>query len=233
MRMTLNNMKMGLVASTLALSAVSCKDRGVVDTAKAEAKPYVSSVNTFDADRIASYYAANGTRPELAGKVVYWDSVVSLYKEKEAYLAGKDYMLKKHNGDKKVKPQKYPINFLTKDIELDGSQILNDLRVFVAGKTPKRDWLKMREKEPTLTINSASTPSEIMYWKHIVNAHRFKNAFKAGVEFVKDSLANNKKNVETPLEVSEQVSKNTEMVPKKFFYRTTVKFYDKENGSAL
>ncbi len=232
MRMTLNNMKMGLVASTLALSAVSCKDRGVVDTAKAEAKSYVSSVNTFDTDRIAAYYAANGTRPELAGKVVYWDSIVSLYKENEAYLAGKDYMLKKHNGDKKVKPQKYPINFLTKDIELDGARILNNLRVFMSTTTSKREWLKLREGEPELTLNSASTPSEVVYWKHIVNGHRFRNAFKAGIEFVKDSLANIKEE-DISVEASEPVCKNMGSVPKKTFCRTTVKFYNSENNPTL
>ena len=48
MRMTLNNIKMGFVVSTLALSVISCRDRSVVDAAKAEAMPYVSSVNTFD-----------------------------------------------------------------------------------------------------------------------------------------------------------------------------------------
>ena len=71
---TLGHIKTGLVASAFALATVSCSNRDIVNKEKEEALKYMPQLGIVDAERASCFYAATGTSPELAQKVVYWDS---------------------------------------------------------------------------------------------------------------------------------------------------------------
>ena len=192
MRINLNTVKTGILATSVALATASCRDRVVVDKVKEEALRYIPELGVVDANRSAAFYSATGTNPELADKVYYWDSISSQVAIGKAYQDGKSYALRKYNGDKTAKPNQYRIDYNTRDIEKNGSLILKKLRLANSAAKSSGESLRMRSKEPDYSVNSASTPSEIVFWNGITTAYKCREAFKKGIAFAKDSISNAK-----------------------------------------
>lgn len=188
--LSLNNIKTGLMASVVALSAVSCVDGSpraqLSDKAKNNAIEYLT-----DEEYLQAESNSNHESPTYPNKLVnYWDSINTEYKVKRAYLEGAQMVRDSITGKYYQKPE------YTMPLELDYGNYSNDsYRRFVkkiinevAANVDAKTINQLIKNQPKIYSSEALLDNWINkkgwkalhFWNNIVSTGKQRKAFDDG-----------------------------------------------------
>lgn len=195
----LNNIKAGIMASVVALSAVSCANTDLThqerlcDEAKNNAMEYLTGEEYLQAktnNSMCSYAYPNKL-------VNYWDSINTEYKVKRAYLEGAQ-MIRDSIAGKDYKKPEYtmPVELNNNYYNKSFMNLVDKLTYEVAANTDAKTIAQLIKNQPKIYDSEATSdwPSnrkgwiKLHFWNNIISIGKQLEAFNKGVDAEKTKL---------------------------------------------
>lgn len=191
MRLSLNTIKIGAIASLLALSATSCLNgqQSRCENAEAEASKYLTGEEYLRAKATADY----SIKPSIQNSnnlVDYWDNLNTEYKVQRAYLEGAQMVRDSVANHFYTKPDyNMPISSYIKVGKNGGwgelDDLLKNVQRQVATNTDGLTIKKLLANQPVKCRSDYRRPigsgfAKLHYWNEIISVGKQREAFNNG-----------------------------------------------------
>lgn len=169
-----------LVVPCFLLLASGCTNEAE-QKAKETATKYLTGTELLQAEN-NSYKLPTVTDNQYNNQVLYWDSIVTAAKAKEAYIRGGQMVKDSLAGKDYRKPEyKMPIDTVVLQTIYE---ITNGLEAECAKYYNANELLNLRNQKPKLeqSLRESSSPQVIHYWNLLTRTGEERKAFNAGAE---------------------------------------------------
>ena len=186
----INTARTALAGMAGMLMMASCTS-GLATKEKENAIPYLTATQLLEAEKEVSNVMNYGKVPDE--QLVYWDSILTDIKIKDAYYDGKKYAVDTY---KNLNPEKkeYPLDLsATKLLPKSDKDILNNIKSAIAIRTSAKKYDDMRKNSPKSSwFEGLYQQKTVKYWRDIQAPFKMREAFDKGVKDANDSINNSK-----------------------------------------
>lgn len=185
---SLNNIKTGLMASMVAISAVSCggiaSQEKLCEKAEKDAVEYLTGEEYLNAKKNAS--ATNSYSNKL---VNYWDSINTEYKVQRAYLEGSQMVKDSVAGKDYVKPEYKMPERVADGIYIGYKDLVRNIAAEVSSFTDGKTMKQLIDNQPEISDLEYYTDGfsykgydALHYWNKVISIGKQREAFNKGAD---------------------------------------------------